>query len=201
MKLFGPKKAKSSHGDSYYKRENIVHTLGDLKNIYTPKGKIQHITEELIMYNNMALSEISEKVLHNAIGEAHYIIKSLENMNNYKILFYRHSVEDFNYLMQFHFCENTFLFVNNMVRSSYVLGNKEKKSIMNRIQEKYYPDIDFDFSNGFELQINDAKNNFLYTTDSVNFSITYINNTNSFKDILNKTKADSDSENKFEGII
>ena len=72
---------------------------------------------------------------------------------------------------------------------------------MNRIQEKYYPDIDFDFSNGFELQINDAKNNFLYTTDSVNFSITYINNTNSFKDILNKTKADSDSENKFEGII
>lgn len=201
MKLFGSKKNKSSRGASYYKRENIVHTLEDLKQIYTPKNKVVHKTEEVIMYNNMILSEISEKVLRNAIGEAHYIIKNLDNINNYKILFYRHSVDDFNYLMQFHFCENTFLFVNNMVRSSYVLGNREKKSIMNRIQEKYYPDIDFDFTNGFELQINDAKGNFLYTTDSVNFSITYINNSPVLKDILNKNKPNTDSKNKFEGII
>ncbi|PLX01752.1 MAG: hypothetical protein C0595_13545 [Marinilabiliales bacterium] len=151
------------------------------------------------MFNNMVLSEISEKVLKNSIGEPHYIINKLDNIDNYKILFYRHSIEDFNYLQQFHFFENTFLFVNNMVRSSFILGNREKKSIMNRIQEKYYPDIDFDFSNGFELQIKDAEDNFLYTTDSVNFSITYINNSNTFKDILNKVKPDD--ENKFEGII
>lgn len=201
MKLFSPKQNKTSHGTSYYIRENVVHTYGDLRNIYTPKGKILHNTSEVIVFNNISLSQITEKLLTDTFGEAHHVIDELNDIDNYKIIFYRHSAGPYNYLMQFHFYENNFLFVNNIIRLSYVLGNSDKKSIMNRLQEKYYPDFEFDFTKGFELQIKDVNNNFLYTTDSVNFSITYINNTQVLKEMLKKGITDSTSENKFEGII
>jgi len=186
VKLFGPKKTKTTRGPSYYDRENIVHTLRDLNSIYLPKGKLKHNTDKVIMYNDLSLSDITIKKLKNVIGPEDYKLEKVQDLKDYQILFYRHSSEKFNYLMQFHFCENNFLFVNNMIRSSYVLSDEDKQYIMTRFKEKYYPDIEFDFKNGFDLQIIDKTGNFFYTIDSVNFSITYINNSSKFKELITK---------------
>ncbi|PLX01751.1 MAG: hypothetical protein C0595_13540 [Marinilabiliales bacterium] len=189
MKFFGPKKTISSRGPSYYDRENLVHTMKDLISIYFPKGKTVQNTDETIMFNDLKLSEINEKKLSGVFGVADYVISGPENINDYRVYFYRHSIGKFNYLMQFHFCKKNFLFVNNMVRSSYVLSSEEKKIILLRFKEKYYADLDFDHSKGFDLQIVDQNNNFFYTIDDVNFSISYINNSNYFKEIIDNFKS------------
>lgn len=191
MKLFGPKKTTSSRGPSYYNRENLVHTMQDLKNIYFPKGKTSYNTEEIIMFNNMKLSEITAKKLNSILGVPDYIIPELEYIDDYRIVFYRHSIGRFNYLMQFHFCKNDFLFVNNMVRSTYVLSYEDKKNILIRLKDKYYADVEFDYSKGFDLQITDQDNNFFYTMDDVNFSISYINNSKKFVEIIDRIKSKS----------
>jgi hypothetical protein len=199
MKLFGPKKTINSRGPSYYDRENLVHTLHDLQIIYFPKGKTIHTTDELIMFNDLKLSEINNKKLNSLFGVPDYVILGPELITNYRVLFYRHSIGKFNYLMQFHFCNNNFLFVNNMVRSSYVLSSEDKRNIMLRFKEKYYTDLDFDYSKGFDLQIIDQNKNFFYTTDDVNFSITYINNSQYFKEIIDNynTSKNPIDNNKF----
>ncbi len=189
MKIFGPKKTTPSRGPSYFDRENLVHTLQDLKNIYFPKGKIEYNTDETIIFNNMQLKEITMKKLNRIIGVPDYIIPKLEYIDDYRIVFYRHSIGKFNYLMQFHFCKNDFLFVNNMIRSTYVLTYEDKKNILVRLKDKYFADVEFDYSKGFDLQITDQDNNFFYTMDDVNFSITYINNSNKFVEIIDKIKS------------
>lgn len=158
----------------------------DLNTIYLPKGKITHITENVIMYNDLPLSEITDKKLIKVIGNEDYKLDKIPGLDNYKILFYRHSTGKFNYLMQFHFCENKFLFVNNMIRSTYVLTLADKQNIMNRFKEKYYSDVEFDFTKGFDIKITDKLENFCYTNDDVNFSITYINNSSKFKELIDK---------------
>jgi len=201
VKLFGPKKNISSRGLSYYERENLVHTLQDLKSVCSPRGKNIYTTDKTIMFNNLVLSEITEQILISVFGEVEYTLSTFEDIDNYNTIFYRHIVGGINYLMQFHFYEDTLLFVNNKISKSFVFNSADRKTIVKKIQEKYIPNIDINFSNGFDLQISGANNNLLYINDSVDFSIIYINNSQVLKDLLRKEKTDPDLDTTFEGII
>ncbi len=185
MGLFGQKKTKSTRATSYFDRENLVHTLKDLGDIYSPATKQEFQTNELIRFNNFALADINKKALIGAIGDPVKIIDNLEQISNYEIYFYKHSVDKFNFLMQFHFCMEDFLFVNNLVKSSYILVPEDKRNILKRIQNKYFPDIALDFDKGLNIKITDKTGNFLFSKDEVNFSISYIYNSSALKGLIN----------------
>jgi hypothetical protein len=193
MGLFGPKKSKSTRATSYYDRENLIHTLKDLGDVYTPEPKQQFDTNELIRFNNFALADINKKALIQAIGNPDKTIDDLEQINDYEIFFYRHSVDKFNFLMQFHFCKDDFLFVNNLVKSSYILQAEDKRNILKRIQNKYFPDVALDFAKGLNIKITDKTGNFMFSKDAVNFSITYINNTPVIKKLVSTNSQVSSS--------
>ncbi len=131
------------------------------------------------------MADINKKALIGAIGDPVKIIDNLEQISNYEIYFYKHSVDKFNFLMQFHFCMEDFLFVNNLVKSSYILVPEDKRNILKRIQNKYFPDIALDFDKGLNIKITDKTGNFLFSKDEVNFSISYIYNSSALKGLIN----------------
>lgn len=183
-----PKKGKSSRGQSYYDRENMVHTLSDLASINNPKSEQVYSTNEIIKYNNLALNEIDEKGLMKVFDKPSHIISGLEDLKNYKVLFYRHSIEKFVFLMQFHCYQDNFLFVSNMVISSGILSISEKELFLNRIINKYFPELKLDFQQGFDIKITDKFKNFIKVVDGVNFRINYVNNSSVNQQILNNPK-------------
>lgn len=195
------RKRNSSRGRSYYERENMVHTLNDLISICNPVSNQQYSTSGIIKYNGIALNEADEKRVLKLFGKPNHIIDDIENLNNYKVLFYRHTVDKFKFLMQFHYHKNSFFFVSNMVTSTGVLSQLDKMSFINRITNKYFPELKLDFQQGLDIQITDKVNNFIKVVDGVNFKVNYVNYSSVNKQIINNPKFSNeimkdDSESK-----
>lgn len=188
MGLFGPKKNTAKRSVSYYDRENLVHTISDIIKIYNPENVQVYKSNNIVKYNSVDLRSLNSRELSSTFGDANLIIKKIPTLPDYEVHFYYHEGEKYNYLMQFHFCKNNFLFVNNMVRASYVLSTTEKKAFINRIVKKYFNDLNIDFDKGLDLKIIGKEQNFLYINDGVNFSVSYIYNSDKLKKIVGGNK-------------
>ena len=186
--FFKRKKSKSSRGVSYYDRENIVHTIKDLGGIFNYKSISEYTTDKIIKFNGLALSNINKQNVLKVFNKPDCTINKLDNIDNYEILFYRHSLEKFTFLMQFHFYDDKFLFVSNMVNSSGIISKAEKQSFIQKIDDKYFLESNIDFDEGLEVKIIDKNDNFISVVDGVNFRVNYLNKS-SF-DILLKNNPD-----------
>lgn len=185
LSFLRPKKGKSSRGQSYYDRENMVHTINDFDSIINPQINKQYITTNTVKYIGLALSEINERKVLEAFNNPTYIS---ENLNDHKVLFFRHSIDTFIFLMQFHFYKKSFVFVSNMVTSSGLLSKSDKVTFINRITQKYFSDLKLDFQQGFNIKITDKVNNFIKIDDGVTFRINYVNNSSVNQQIVNNPK-------------
>ncbi|MCF6343016.1 MAG: hypothetical protein L3J31_09455 [Bacteroidales bacterium] len=162
-------------GFSYYDRENLVHNLKEFVAITDTKPKLKFSTTETIKYKNRDLNEIDERWVLNTFDKPDFIIQEFEAINNYKVLFYRHIVGKFNFLLQFHFYKEYFIFVSNSVSTAGPLNRTDKKLFVNRLAEKYSLDMKIDSQQDFDIKITGKNNNFITINDSVSFRVTYIN--------------------------
>ncbi len=86
--------------------------------------------------------------------------------------------------------------------SSGVLSNLDKETFINRIINKYFPDLKLDYNQGFNIKITDHLNNFIKVEDGVNFSVNYINNSTSNQQLIkNPSVSDEISEDSFDSKI
>jgi len=203
--LFWQHGGKSSRGQSYYERENMVHTLDDLISIGDPVATQHYSTAETIKFNSLILNEVDEKSIIKMFGKPKHIIQN-EGLQNHKVLFYRHSAGEFIFLMQFHFLKNKFFLISNMISAQRSLSTSDKETFINRITNKYFPEMRLDFKSGFDIKISDKFKNFIKVVDGVNFRVNYIN-ISSFKQLLQsdpkyiKGTTEGDFESKIENYF
>ena len=179
------KKSKTVRGFSYYDRENLVHNLKELISITDTKSTLQFTTAENIKYKDLSLNEIDEKWVLNTFDKPDFTIKDFEALNNYRVLFYRHLVGKFNFLLQFHFYKDNFFFVSNNVTTAGPLNRPDKELFINRLASKYALDLKLDSQQDFDIKITDKINNFITINDSVSFRVSYINYATTSQQILN----------------
>ena len=187
LSFFKSDKRKTTRGLSYYDRENIVHNIKDLENVLDPVGKKEYTRQETIKYSGMALEDITENKIINLFAEADFIIEDFESMQNYKVLFYRHPVGKYTFVMQFHFYRGSFFFLTNMVSVAGVLTSLDKKTIIEKITKKNFPGLDLDLSKSNEIKVSDANNCFISVEDGVHFRVSYVNNSLKNQELLNKS--------------
>jgi len=168
-------KKKNVRGESYYDRENMVHNHGDLISIFNPVTEQQYNSSEIIKFSGLALSEIDEENIKSVLKEPDFVMGAANSSSGHKVMFFRHLVDKYIFLMQFHFLKGSFLFVSNSTSSASVITPEEKLSFTKRITDKYLSGITMNFDQGFDMKITDAANNFLSITDGVNYKVNYIN--------------------------
>ena len=168
-------KNKNVRGESYYDRENMVHNHGDLVSVFNPVLKRQYKSNEIIKFSGLALSEIDEENIKSVLKEPDFVIGAANSSLGHRVMFYRHLVDKYIFLMQFHFLKGSFLFVSNSTSSASVITKEEKLSFTKRITDKYLRGIDLDLNHGFDMKITDSTNNFLNITDGVNYKVNYVN--------------------------
>jgi hypothetical protein len=168
-------KKKNTRGESYYDRENMVHNHGDLLTIFNPVTDQQYKSGKTIKFSGIALNEITEANIKKVLKEPDFVIGAKDSNLGHKVLFYRHVVDKYIFVMQFHFLKGGFLFVSNSTSSTSVITREEKLSFTKRITDKYLSGINVDLTGGFDMKITDTVNNFLSITDDVNFKVNYIN--------------------------
>ncbi len=168
-------KNKNVRGESYYDRENMVHNHGDLVSVFNPVLKRQYNSNEIIKFSGLALSEIDEENIKSVLKEPDFVIGAANSSLGHRVMFYRHLVDKYIFLMQFHFLKGSFLFVSNSTSSASVITKEEKLSFTKRITDKYLRGIDLDLNHGFDMKITDSTNNFLNITDGVNYKVNYVN--------------------------
>lgn len=177
LSFFKNNKEKNLRGESYYDRENMVHNINDLLSIFYPDSNNNYTSAETIKFIGLELNEVNEKSIKKVLKEPNFIIDEKVGLNGHKVLFYRQTVNNLIFVMQFHFLKGIFLFVSNTTSSATQLTHSEKESFVKRITDKYIPETVIDFKNGCEMHISDNHNNFLTIVDGVNFRVDYIYNT------------------------
>jgi len=175
LSFFKSSSKKNVRGESYYDRENMVHNHGDLLTIFNPIVEQQYNSSEVIKFSGLALKEIDEENIKKVLKEPDFVTGASDSSLGHKVMFFRHLVDKYIFLMQFHFLKGSFLFVSNSTSSASVITKEEKLSFTRRITDKYLGGIDIDFEKGFDMKITDAANNFLNITDGVNYKVNYIN--------------------------
>lgn len=180
-------KTNKARGLSFYDRENLVHKLSDLVTILNPESTQIFTTPEIIKYRGIPLSEITESSIIKLYDEPDFVIDKFDTIEDYKVMFYRHTVAKFTFLMQFHFYKGNFFFLSNMVTATGILMDNDKKTIIGRIANKYFPDLQIDSAKGFEMKLNDNVNNFISVFDGVNLWVNYINNSPHNIQVLNNS--------------
>ncbi len=185
--LFKFKKSKNTRKYAYYNRENQVTNLADLLMIFNSKANQEYTTAELIKHSGLALSEINETSLLKALKNPDYLMDDLDDIEDYKVLFYRRRVDKFIFLLQFHFFKGNFVFVSNKISSHGILTKSERIGLIKNMGEKYFPEgFELDLTKRFDIKINDENNNFLKVIDEVDFRIHYVNNSSKNQKLINK---------------
>lgn len=204
LSFFKKDKGKTTKGRglSYYDRENLVHKLSDLVTMLNPESSQMFTSPDIIKYSGIPLSEITEKSIIDLYDEPAFVIDKFETIEDYKVMFYRHPVAKFTFLMQFHFYKGDFYFLSNMVTATGLLMDSDKKTIIGRISNKYFPDLQLDSAKGFEIKLSDQANNFISVFDGVNFRVNYINNSPHNIQVLNNSDlSDGPSTENFDSTI
>lgn len=181
------KRSKNTRRYVYYDRENPINNFADLELIFNSTASLEYTTPELISHSELALSDINETNLFNILEDADFILDDIEGLENYKVLFYRRTVENFTFLLQFHFYKGNFIFVSNKITSKGVLTKTERADLIQNLSGKYFTDeLKLDLNKKLDIKITDKNNNFLKIVDEVVFRINYINNSVKNQQLINK---------------
>jgi hypothetical protein len=158
---------------AYYKRENIIGNLQDMKRILSSAAEPENPnTEKEITINNIPLMEISVQKLKNKFGNPSHVLKN-DNVEGHTVLFYKDSVSYYRFLIQYHFINNKFFFAGNKISSMAVLSDSDKQKITNRISEKYLGKA-FSMSKGWKVLVVDPNHSTIRTLDDVYFYLYYL---------------------------
>jgi len=182
--FFKLKKGKASRGKSYYERENLIFKMEDFVLKSNPEAKQNYTTDKTIKYNGLALGEINEASVLRVFDEPDFEIVDEEVLKGHRVMFYRRTVDNFTFLMQFHFFRGHFIFVSSKVTLHGVLLKSDRKVFVNRILKKYIPDIELDAEKGYNIKVSDSSGNFLKINDEVIFSVSYVNNSTTNQQLL-----------------
>jgi len=187
LSLFKFKKSKNTRRYAYYNRETLVKSWIDLETIFNSTAKQEYDTTNLIKHSGLALSEINEANLLKILEDPDFIMDELDDLENYKILFFRRTVDDFAFLLQFHFLKGNFVFVSNKISSKGVLSKSERADLIKNISEKYFDkELELDLKQEFDIKISDETTNFFKVVDEVDFRINYVNNSSKNQQLINK---------------
>ena len=185
--FFKFKQSKNTRRYQYYNRENIVKNWKDLETIFNSTAKQEYNTTKLIKHSGLALSEIDEASLLRVLEDPDFIMDDLDDLENYKILFYRRTVDDFAFLLQFHFLKGNFVFVSNKITAKGVLSKTERADLIRNIAEKYLTEeLELDLKKKFNIKISDETTNYFKIVDEVDFRINYVNNCSKNQQQINK---------------
>ncbi len=191
--LFKFKRSKNTKRYAYYNHENQVQCLDDLVKVFNSKAKIEYTTNELIKHSGLALADINENSLLDILEDPDFILDDNDDFKNYKVLFYRRTVENFIFLLQFHFLKGNFVFVSNRISSKGVLTKKERADLILNMGSKYFDEeLKLDLSKKFDIKLTDKANNFLKVIDEVDFRINYINFSAKNQQLINKHVSEID---------
>lgn len=185
--FFKFKQSKNTRRYQYYNRENLVKSWIDLETIFNSTAKQEYDTSTIIKHSGIALSEISEASLLKVLEDPDFIMDDLDDLEKYKILFYRRTVDDFAFLLQFHFLKGNFVFVSNKISAKGVLSKSERADLIKNIGEKYFTEeLELDLKKVFDIKISDETTNYFKIVDEVDFRINYVNNSSKNQQMINK---------------
>lgn len=176
LSIFKKKEIKGIRGISYYDRVSLVHDLNDLVLIFNAESEQNHTTSEIIKYNGIALSEITEEKVFDMFDKPDFVIDNIETQKDYKVMFYRHIVDKFTFLLQFHFYKENFFFVSNTISTAGPLTKIDTELLLNRLATKYGIDLKLNEQKNYDIKITDKINNIIKIVDEVGFKMNYINN-------------------------
>jgi len=185
LSIFKKKDVKNTRGLSYYDRVSLVHNLNDLISVTNPESAQQHTTSKIIKYNGVALSEITEEKVMDMFDKPDFVIDEVETQKDYKVMFYRHTVDKFNFLLQFHFYKSHFFFVSNTISTAGPLSNADTEKLIHRLATKYGLDLKRDARKNYDIKITDKSNNIIKIIDEVSFKMNYINNSATNQQLMN----------------
>lgn len=164
----------TSSNTSYYKRENLIQNINDLKHLLAGAPEIPEVrTDKEITLNNVSLLKFTPQLLKSKFGNPASILDLSDIIPGHKVFFYKNSVDYYKFLIQYHFIKNDFFFASNKISSMTALSDKDKERIMNRIQNKYLD------NNGIKngdliVKVVDDNGSIIYTIDDVYFHLHYI---------------------------
>ncbi|RLD53495.1 MAG: hypothetical protein DRJ01_19305, partial [Bacteroidetes bacterium] len=148
---------------------------------------------ELIKHSGLALADINENSLLDILEDPDFILDDNDDFKNYKVLFYRRTIENFIFLLQFHFLKGNFVFVSNRISSKGVLTKKERADLILNMGSKYFDEeLKLDLSKKFDIKLTDKASNFLKVIDEVDFRINYINFSAKNQQLINKYVSEID---------
>lgn len=173
--FFKAKKQKAiKRGYSFYHRENLIQTVGELKKLFDNFNYEDNLkSDSKILIQDLELNSITEKELVKNLGQESYILDSDSGIEGHKIYFFRFKSETARYLIQFHFIKGQFIFAGNKAYDENLLTTSEKQKIINELITNNHKDIHPD-NNEFVLE--DPKGNLICTCDNVYLYIKYIVN-------------------------
>lgn len=173
----------TSSGSTYYKRENNIQNVTDLKEILSGAPKIPELKTDVgITLNNISLSGITVSAIKKKFGTPSYILKN-EEIDSHVVYFYKESVAYYKFMIQYHFINNKFFFAGNKISSMGVLNDEDKVKVISRISKKYLGK-EYDPSKGWLMKVKDPDGNIIYTIDDVYFHLYYLANNKTTEELI-----------------
>lgn len=190
-----------SKNASYFKQQNVLESTPELQRVLKVSPSIpEQKTSTEISFNGMPLLEITTSKIKNKFGIPSYVHDNSDKIEGHEVYFYLDSIDNYKFLVQYHFVNNNIFFVSNKVSSTgKKLSDRDKNKIVSRISQKYLNEAPKD-TKRWLIKVSDPNSSFIYTVDEVYYQLYYLAGNDTTKHLIDKYIHNYQPEVKPEGF-
>ncbi len=192
MSLFSNKIKKklaisSSKNATYYKRENLIANVDDLKKTLNPLPELSAKQSNTgITFNTFPLTEITFSMVKKEAGNPVFVVNNSEFIDGHEVVFYKDGVDFYKFLIQYHFIKDRFFFASNKISSMGILSDEDKLRIVEQINSKYLGITPFDSPKELVVKVSDKNDSLITTVDDVYFHVNYLAGNDATRQLIQK---------------
>lgn len=193
--------SSSSKNATYYKRENLIEDVEDLKKILNPlpKHKVQKSKRE-ISFNTFPLRTLTYNTIQKDAGNPVFVLKNSDNIDKHEVVFYKDGVDYYKFLIQYHFINDQFFFASNKISSMGILSPSDKTKIVGQINLKYLGLSADEASQDLVIKVADENNSIITTIDDVYFHVNYLAGNETTNKLIQKYSGQTIEKNQTSGF-
>lgn len=190
-----------SKNASYFKQQNVLENTLELQRVLKAAPSLPDLkTTTEITFNTIPLVDITSSKIKNKFGIPSYVQDNSNNIEGHEVYFYLDSIDNYKFLVQYHFFNNNIFFVSNKISSTgKKLSDRDKSKIVGRISQKYLNDKPKD-TKRWLIKVSDPNNSIIYTVDEVYYQLYYLAGNDTTKHLIDKYINNYQPEAKPEGF-
>jgi len=190
-----------SKNASYFKQQNVLENTAELQRVLKAAPSVpEQKTSTEISFNTIPLLEITSSKIKNRFGIPSHVHDNSNNIEGHEVYFYLDSIDNYKFLVQYHFYNNNIFFISNKVSSTgKKLSDRDKNKIVSRISQKYLNEKPKD-TKRWLIKVSDPNNSIVFTVDEVYYQLYYLAGNDTTKYLTDKYVHNYKPEVKPEGF-